>query len=111
MNFNNIVNTCTLIILLLSLGRELLSQDSAGVPVPDGTECDVMKISGKESSLDTKQWYEFENKYTSLKLVGAMLIDYANFLRITPMKKWYLSDNLRLEFVQDYGRLNRINFT
>lgn len=33
------------------------------------------------------------------------------FWRITPMLNWYLSDNVRLEFVYGYGRLDRFGLT
>jgi phosphate-selective porin OprO/OprP len=33
------------------------------------------------------------------------------FWRITPMLNWYLSDNVRLEFVYGYGMLDRFGLT
>ena len=33
------------------------------------------------------------------------------FWRITPMLNWYLSENVRLEFVYGYGHLDRFDLT
>ncbi len=55
--------------------------DSTEVVVPDGTEGSTMNVNKVDTVLKTKHWYELENDFTTLKIGGGMLVDYASFLQ------------------------------
>lgn len=65
-----------LIIYFLPAGS--FGQDSTEV-VPDGTEGETMEVSKNEKVLVSNHWYEFDGKYSTLKIGGGILYDFVTY--------------------------------
>jgi phosphate-selective porin OprO/OprP len=47
--------------------------------VPDGTEGETMEVSKNEKVLVSNHWYEFDGKYSTLKIGGGILYDFVTY--------------------------------
>lgn len=68
-------------LLMLCIPLKSYSQDSSEVVVPDGTQGEIMTIGRSDSVLTSERWYEFDSRYSTLRIGGGLLYDYVSYLQ------------------------------